>query len=182
MDNNPSYSEHNTSDFVRLLTNNQTALRGYITSLLPGNSDILDIMQETNITLWDKKDSFKTGSNFTAWAYTIAKFKVLQYHAKRKKNQHLVFSSDILESIASLNTSSTPKLEEQQLNALQRCISKLKNTEQEHIKARYNSNSEFDIYADQIGRSKASLRVSLHRIRKKLRICISKHSTAGGSL
>jgi len=137
-------------------------------------------MQETNIVLWEKMSTFKTGSNFTAWAFTIAKYKVLQYHEKRKKSQCLVFSEDILNSIAATQATTTPEFEEHQLNALRSCISLLKNSEQKHIQARYSGNEGLDKYAVKVGRSRASLRVTLHRIRQKLRICISTRISEGG--
>lgn len=182
MHHSSKVSPQQTSEFIRLLTHNQTAIRGFITSLLPGSNDVADVMQETNIVLWEKMSTFKADSNFSAWAFTIARFKVLQYHEKRKKSQCIVFSQDILDSVAAAQESTTPEHVEQQLRALGICVSMLKNSEQQHIQARYTGKLNIDEYAQMEGRSRASLRVTLHRIRQKLRTCIAKRLAEGGAV
>ena len=42
------------SEFITLLTEHQPVLRGYIRSLLPNASDIQDVLQNTNIVLWER--------------------------------------------------------------------------------------------------------------------------------
>ena len=59
---------------------------------MPGCSEVRDIQQEVNILLWEKMDQFKLGTNFGAWACTVAYYKVLDYRKKQKKNGFLVFS------------------------------------------------------------------------------------------
>lgn len=57
-----------THEFIKLLTGHQPSLRAFIVSLLPGSDDIDDILQDTNVVLWEKMDNFsasKLGNNIS---------------------------------------------------------------------------------------------------------------------
>lgn len=86
--------------FVSLLTEHQADLWSYIISQLPGSSDVEDILQKTNLTLWTKQEQFKEGTNFIAWAFTVARFEVLAHLKKHKRQDWLVFSDELSETIA----------------------------------------------------------------------------------
>ena len=45
------------------LTNHQTSMLAYIRSLAPGGSGARDLLQEVNITLWLKWESYHLGTN-----------------------------------------------------------------------------------------------------------------------
>ena len=53
-------------EFVRELTASQGRIRAFIVSLMPGSSDVGDVLQETNLTLWKSRGRFRPGSNFLA--------------------------------------------------------------------------------------------------------------------
>ena len=55
------------SDFVTQLTNIQTMLRGYIYTLIPNISNISDVLQNTNLYLWEHREDFEAGTNFKAF-------------------------------------------------------------------------------------------------------------------
>ena len=62
-------------EFVSQLTASQGRIRAFVVSLMPGSSDVGDVVQETNLTLWKSQARYRPGSNFLAWAYTIAPVK-----------------------------------------------------------------------------------------------------------
>ena len=63
-----------SEEFVRLLTEAQGPVYGYLMTLIPDRSRARDLLQETNITLWKKAATFEEGTNFNAWACKIAYF------------------------------------------------------------------------------------------------------------
>jgi len=67
-------SHRPTSEFVSLLTEHQADLWAYIISQMPGSPDVGDILQKNNLVLWTKQNQSKLGTNFRAWAFTIARF------------------------------------------------------------------------------------------------------------
>ena len=177
-----SQSKNNTSDFIRLLTNHQTALRGLIISLLPGCQDINDILQDTNVVLWEKMHTYEPSTNFRSWAFTIARNKVMQYWDKQKKQNRLVLSEKIILAVAEAKKDSTPEHIEHKLSALNQCLETLNQGERDLIDKRYSSKISLESYSTEIGRPVASLRVSLYRIRKKLRACIDKRLQMKGGI
>ena len=66
MTGNPK-DDAGSEEFVAELTNHQTSMLAYIRSLAPGSSGARDLLQEVNITLWQKRESFELGTNFKAW-------------------------------------------------------------------------------------------------------------------
>lgn len=49
--------------YLQLVTNHQALLQGYIHSIAPG-VEADDVLQETNIILWNKMETFEMGTNF----------------------------------------------------------------------------------------------------------------------
>lgn len=162
------------TEFIKLLTDHQSVMRGYIRTLLPNASDIRDVLQNTNIVLWEKRSDFKMGTNFKAWALTIARYRSLEHRKKMKKNDILVFDDDLVEILSAPPKSNHPPQLELKLIALEDCLSQLPARDHELIKARYFTNTNLEDYAPQDGRSHGALRVALNRLRIKLRDCIDK--------
>ena len=63
--------------FIRLMTRHERLVYGYILSLVPNWADADEILQETNIRLWEEFEKFEAGTNFAAWAVRVAHFQVL---------------------------------------------------------------------------------------------------------
>ncbi|PWG73383.1 RNA polymerase subunit sigma-24, partial [Enterococcus hirae] len=72
-------SDEQDEAIVALLTEHQSALRLYVASLLPGESSTPDVAQQANATIWKKRDDFEIGTNFKAWAFSIARYEVLNF-------------------------------------------------------------------------------------------------------
>lgn len=70
---------HQLQEFVSELTANQSRIRAFLVSMMPGSPDVADVLQETNIVLWKSRGRYKPGTNFLAWASTIARLEVLHY-------------------------------------------------------------------------------------------------------
>src|SRR5205814_6679679 len=65
--------------FIRLMTRHERLVYGYILSLVPNWADADEILQETNIRLWEEFEKFQAGTNFAAWAIRVAHFQVLTW-------------------------------------------------------------------------------------------------------
>ena len=88
------------SAIVALLTELQMPLRLYVNSLLPGDPSAKDVTQQANATIWKKRLDFTPGSNFKAWAFSIARFEVLNYRKRLAKEARLHFSEDLEQTFA----------------------------------------------------------------------------------
>lgn len=161
------------SEFVQLLTDHQEALRCYIGSMVPGCADERDILQEVNLVLWEKMTDFEMGTNFKAWAFSIARFKVLNYQKKQKRHSWLIFNNDVLDALDQTDHNREPEHLSTQRIALRKCLSNLKPKDLALLKARYVLEKPLLEYSQEANRSEAGLRVSLHRLRTILKKCIN---------
>ena len=161
------------AEIVSLLTKHQSALTLYVRSLMPGDSAIEDVAQETNAKIWEKRGDFELGTNFKAWAFSIARFQVRKYRFSQAKDARLVFCDELEETIADEFPVALDDLNEHQ-TALRSCLQKLKPADQELIHHRYFKRAPLKDYAIKVGRSIGGLKVTLHRLRNRLQICIEK--------
>ncbi|MFC4991480.1 sigma-70 family RNA polymerase sigma factor [Rubritalea tangerina] len=159
-------------EFISLITEHQAVLRAYIISLMPGSPYTGDVLQETNLVLWEKMDQFQPGSNFRAWAFTIARFQSLNYRRKLEKQGARFLSEDLADILAEQTIEEAPKTE-RRIKALELCLGKLKAPDRELIERRYHSDKDLNTYAEEVGRTAGALRVNLHRLRNNLRKCIT---------
>lgn len=157
-------------EYLQLVTRHQPAIYGYIRSLAPG-ADIEDILQETNLVLWEKSASFEAGTNFKAFAFRIAHFKTLEALRSERRRQWLVFDTDLLESIAERQVDAEYLADGQQA-ALRQCLLALSPEEHQLIQSRYTHRKTVRDIARETGRTEGSLQQLYFRLRNTLRTCI----------
>lgn len=160
-------------EFISLITQYQASLRAYIISLMPGMNGASDVLQETNLILWEKSKSFEPNSNFTAWAFAIARYQVKNHRRKVYRQQRVLCLDDDLSDELAEHCLLEPEETESRMQALEKCLAKLNPGELELIKQRYHSDTTLKDYATSLKRPVGSLRVTLHRIRSGLRKCVS---------
>jgi RNA polymerase sigma-70 factor (ECF subfamily) len=160
------------AEFVGQIARHQAALHAYIISLMPGLDGVDDVLQETNLVLWEKRTAFEPGSNFRAWACAIARFRVMGHRRKLARLGVQMLDEDLAEQLAA-ECEAEPEELTDRLRALEHCLGRLQEKERALIDFRYFSNSQLEEYAAQCGRPVGSLRVSLFRIRTALKKCIA---------
>jgi RNA polymerase sigma-70 factor (ECF subfamily) len=138
-----------------------------------------------NIVLWKKRNDFELGTNFGAWARSVAHYKIMEHREKKAKHEGLlVFSEDLCRQLASDSQDRGAGELESKRHALAFCLTKLSPENRELLKTRYaSSNGGIDRVSAETGRSPASIRVTLFRLRAGLRKCIHSYLVMkGGSL
>lgn len=167
-------SASDTQQFVRLLTDHQEILRSYILSQMPSSPDVRDVLQEVNVVLWEKMSDFKLGTNFGAWACTVAYYMILNYRKKMRREGFLIFNEELCQSLATESAKREPAALEAKRRALHSCLGKLSPENRLLLEIRYETQRDgMARLAEETGRSRASLRVTLSRLRASLRQCIS---------
>lgn len=170
------------SKFVALLIDHQEIIRSFIIGQLPGSPDVRDILQEANIVLWEKRGSFKEGTNFGAWACSVARFKVLEHRRKEaKRNGLLLFNDELTEAMADKTQNRHPDQFEDQRKGLEHCMAMLSDSNRRLLEERYASKrGGLERLAEATGRTNQSLRVTLFRLRVSLRRCIHSYLVTKG--
>lgn len=162
------------SQLVGQLTDIQLGLALYVRSLMPGDPAARDVAQHANTTIWKKRQEFKPGTNFKAWAFSIARYEVLNYRKKQARDRILVFSDDLETLMAEELSEQAPALEDRH-EALQHCLGRLPSRHRNLLMHRYASNTTLKDYSEEAGTSVNSLKVTLHRLRNTLLTCMKRH-------
>src|SRR4051794_20532939 len=95
-DSEPLNRDKSHEEFVRLLNSSHRQLLGYLLSILGNRHDAEDVLQRTSITLWRKFETFERGSNFAAWASTVAFYEARNFQRMGARSR-MVFSDALLE-------------------------------------------------------------------------------------
>jgi RNA polymerase sigma-70 factor (ECF subfamily) len=159
-------------EYLQLVTRHQAAICGYIRSLAPG-LDAEDVLQETNIVLWEKASTFKSGTNFKAFAFRIAYLKTLEMLRARRREHWLCFDSELLEAIAAQRSEAEAETPGRQY-ALRKCLANLSESDRSLIHARYTDRRTVREIAKSDKRSEGALQQVFFRLRNTLRICIER--------
>lgn len=159
------------AEFVGQVTRHQAMLRAYIISLMPGIDGVDDVLQETNLVLWEKRATYRAGTNFRAWACAIARLEVKVHRRKSIRAGRVILDEDLAEQLAE-HTAAPPGEVDDRLRALNQCLARLQDKERQLIEHRYFSKHTLEGFSARCGRPVESLRVSLFRIRAALRKCI----------
>lgn len=167
-------------EYLQLVTRHQPAIYGYIRSLAP-QADVEDILQETNLVLWNKADTFEPGTNFKAFAFRIAHLKTLEALRSDKRRQWLVFDSDLMEQI-SARSSSPESLADGQQAALRECMKQLEPGDRELIHTRYVVGRTVRDMARDLRKTEGSLQQWFFRMRNQLRDCVERRNRVEGGV
>lgn len=165
-------SDFDAEQFVCLLTEAQPRIYQYVRTLLPGQTQASDVLQDVNLLLWRRANEFRLGTNFLAWARKIAYYEVLAFY-RDKKREKLVFDAELIELMATKAESISDQQETRQ-SALKNCLSKLTENSRQLIQNRYDSNQSVQSIAESQNRSVGSISQALYRIRHQLLDCVTK--------
>ncbi|MEI6713339.1 MAG: sigma-70 family RNA polymerase sigma factor [Verrucomicrobiota bacterium] len=156
-------------EFIFQLTSWQSRLYGYLVTLLGSVHDAHDVLQETNLVLWQKIHEFEQGSDFGAWARRCAYFQARAFLRDKKRDRH-IFDADLLDVLAEEPPDHAAP-EDREL-ALRDCLSRLPEKQTELIQQRYMQGSSIAQMASRFGKKESALKMTLMRTREALLVCI----------
>lgn len=168
-------------EFVTELTANQSALQAFINSLMPGDSGTDEVMQRTNITLWRKRETYQTGTNFRAWAFECAKWTMRAYLKEKQRGNWLVVDEELTQVITDRMIERLPPSPNAPQIALRMCLEKLRPVDRDLILNHYEGGESLAECAQRSGTTAGTLKVTLFRIRAVLRRCISDRLATGAA-
>jgi RNA polymerase sigma-70 factor (ECF subfamily) len=158
------------SEFHRLFVENQRRLFGFVLTLLPRIDEAEEVFQNICVVLLGKFDAFEPGTSFIRWACQIAKYEVLNYR-RRSRRDHLVFTENEVELLAERRLELEPELDSRR-TALRQCLQKLRPEDRRLVQARYAGNCNARVAAERLHMQENTVYKALQRIRRALRRCI----------
>ncbi len=167
-------SERDTEEFVRELTACQDDLFFFIRSLCGDLTAAADIRQDVNVILWRKRENYRLGTNFKAWAFQTAKFEVKSYMRKARKDSIICGDPELLDLFAEEVPATIDQLPERRLALLQ-CLKSLTEKDSELLKHHYWTDLNLESLAHATNRSTGTLKARLFQLRHSLRHCIRRH-------
>jgi len=165
-------------ELMTLIVSSQKPLYAYIRTLVGPVNDVDDVLQEVNLILWRKGHEFNGKGRFLAWACHIAYLQVLAYCQKRRRDKQVYFDESVLSNLAGYVAQEVERIDAR-LEALRGCLGKLAPAQRRMILLRYEDGGSAEKVAGQLDRPVGSVRVTLHRIRQLLAVCIER-SLSGG--
>lgn len=157
--------------FAELWLDAQHAIGGFVCVHVPDQSLADDIVQEVARQATANFDQYDQGRPFIAWLIGIARQRIADAYRKQGR-AHVVFSSDILDSITDAYIEMQPEVDDR-LDGLRACLEKLSERHRRVIELRYARQLSQEQIADQVGTNARAVNAMLYRVRTALRQCIS---------
>lgn len=163
-----------------LFVKNGSQIKGFILSLLPDFGLVDDVLHEVFLVIVDKAESFQEGTSFLAWAYAIARLKVLEA-TRSKKNQTLCLSPEVIDALcASVSDEPSELLMEFKLSTLNDCMKQLAPRARTIVEMRYRQECRPTEIAKRLSWTMESVHVALSKARVTLRECIERKLAISG--
>ncbi len=170
--------DKSTQRFLALLTPVQGRIFAYILSRWPNMADAQDLMQESIATMWEKFAEYTPGTDFQAWAITIAKFKVLNFRRKHI-NSPLAFNDQVLEILQGKSQGFLDKFDDR-METLLSCVKKLKTPDRKLVELRYLQEYPVSQIAQRYDVSPRMIYKTLARIHNSLLNCVRRNMVREG--
>lgn len=175
MDNSAQdYKFAQSDEFVVLITGVQARLYAYVLSLLGDPHQAADVVQETNLVLWRKADQYKPGTDFVAWACSVAHFQVLAFRQKTGRDR-LVFDDLLLADLAEKAAERT-ELFDSRLRALFDCMKRLTERQRALFRRHYADGQSIRDMADTGGETPGAITQAMFRARLALLKCVEQNT------
>ena len=164
---------------MRLMTQHQRRIFGYIYTLVPDRHDAEDILQETSVVICEKFAQFQPGTDFAAWACQIAYWEVRRARQKFARSK-VVFNQEVVDAVAETAAELLPEMSARH-EALAKCLQKLHLRDRELLLTRYEPGSGVEQAAERTGRSLVAAYKALGRLRKLLHDCVTHQLSLEGA-
>ena len=166
----PSLSGAPSLRYLEQVTQAQRTLYSVLWSLLRDAHDVDDVLQETNVVLWQKASEYDASREFLPWALRIAQMQVLAFR-KRQQRSRLTFNDDLIVTLVDQSIRDAHSIEPRR-KALSECLKKLSEPHRQLIQRRYAPGGSVNELAAEQSKAPKAVSEMLRRIRASLMDCI----------
>lgn len=162
-----------------LLAKHRHEVLAYLYSALPDYHAVEDIFQEVCLVGVQKAADFQDGTNFAAWARTIARNKLRE---QLRKRSGVLLDDAFFDSLDRAFEEARAAVDfDPRKEMLRQCLSELQAAARQIVSLRYDEGLDPAAIASRMGRSRAAVNSLLQRIREILRECVERRlSTVRG--
>lgn len=168
-------SAERQEEFVRLLYEAHGLLLRYVVSLLGNRQDADDVLQRASLVMWRRFDTFEPGTDFIAWATTVAFYEVRNFQRVTGRRR-LEFDDELMETLAAERV---PHVRQwcARTEALEHCVEKLDAASRALVEAIYTDGTQAIDVARQQGCAAKTIYNKLTFIRRALAECVQRRLT-----
>jgi len=160
-------------EFLKLFLKHNSALYAFILArgVRPDRAD--DLLQNSAAVLWGKFREYQPGTNFLAWAFSVARLEILKSLDKdRVQARVLRLDEETLRGLETLEVEQGDRVLDDRKDILVGCLKKLGETAGKLIRLRFGDALPFEDIARRLSLTSAAARVKVCRIMKALRDCV----------
>ena len=162
--------------FSRLLVAHSHRIYGFIFALVHDHAAANDLLQEVSAVLWRKFDRFEPGTDFGAWAMSIARLSIFEWR-RAQKNLPLQLDDEQLALLADEVMAVGCQFESRR-EALRGCMERLAGRDRELLVARYHEDESVQAIADRVQRTRMAIYKRLDKLHALLLECIDRRLAA----
>ncbi|QDU56585.1 sigma-70 family RNA polymerase sigma factor [Aeoliella mucimassa] len=151
----------------------RTAVFALLLAKIGSLHDAEDVLQEVAVCVARDYHKYDPERPFVAWALGIARNQALMYFRKKSRDR-LAFGDDMIHLIQAHLEQNPAPASEYQREALHACVQALSPDRRSLLRMRYGSDSDLADIAEKQGKSVASVKGQLYRIRKILLLCVKR--------
>ncbi|MDR2980957.1 MAG: sigma-70 family RNA polymerase sigma factor [Puniceicoccales bacterium] len=149
-----------------------TSMRTYAIALAGGNLAAADdILQESIICIWEKRDEVPQVKNLKGWAARIVYFKALSFRRDHFDNALVGFPEDIMANIAEAIEPMTDNTAAR-VEALSYCVEKLTQEERFLLLSYFEESLPVTKLAARLRKTEDAIYQQIARLRRALRRCV----------
>lgn len=163
-----------SAKFIAEITRCQRQLHAFVLSMVWHPVEADDVLQETNLVLWQKAAEFDDARPFLPWAMRFAQLQAMAYLKRRQRQGcRLLIDDELAKTMADEAAHEEPIFEARRI-ALADCIQKLTPRQRELVSTRYEPNANVTEMAAMAKIAPKALSERLRRIRRVLLDCVRK--------
>ncbi len=158
-----------TAEFMAALTEAQDALKNHISARIFNSADAKDVLQKTNLYIWERAETYNPTRPFMPWAYEMANHQIRKFRLYAGR-ERLVFDEDVFAMIS--DEYDERPYNDLRTEALEFCLARLSEADRKRVAMRYERRSNMTEIAKQFTSTPNAESVRIFRIREILRKCI----------
>jgi RNA polymerase sigma-70 factor (ECF subfamily) len=163
--------------FIRLLNGSHGLLLRYVTSLGLGRHDAEDVLQRAGITMWRRFATFELGSDFIAWATTVAFYEVKNFQRATGRSR-LTFDDELMRVLAAERALDLKRMNPRR-DALEACLQQLDDDSGRLVRSIYVEERSAAAVAQERGLALQTIYNQLGFLRRALARCIERRLAEG---
>ena len=149
-------------------------VQAYVHSVISNYNDAEDVIQQIAASIAEHYDRYDPNRPFRYWAIGVARNNILEYFKSRSKKA-ILFDNHVLDSYTAFYEEDYDPSSDI-IPRLKRCIARLPKRSKQIIRLHYFEGMTTVRIATLLDTSSNVIRVTLYRIRKALRECVSRQA------